>query len=105
MADRVAGGVDRCGDGEETAGFGFDRCREGVGDGLEGHGGSVPIPVGGDVFGRVGPLEFARLFEAALDKPGGSGVDVPEMCVRDEGAEDELDLGTFVGIRFELSVV
>jgi hypothetical protein len=72
---------------------------------LEGHGGAVSIGVGSDVFGRVGPLEFARLFEASLDKPGGSGVDVPKVGVRDEGTEDEFYLRAFVGVRFELSVV
>lgn len=50
-------------------------------------------------------LQFVRFLQASFNKSRGRDVDIADMSMGDEGSKHELDLGTFVHVLLELSVI
>lgn len=53
----------------------------------------------------VTALDLPRLLQASLNQPTGSRVDIADMAVRGQRAQDKLDLRPFVRIVLELRMI
>jgi hypothetical protein len=92
--DRIARRVDRCA---------LLRLGQSEGDRVEGHGRTIRLV--SDIRSAVASVQPMRFLQASFNQSCSRGSHIADMTLREETAEDQLDLGSLVRVMFQLGMV